>query len=470
MSKSRKPKVSIIFKSVAGIVLLLAVFSLIVGIIGYNSFTEALLSQYADGAFRTAETAAMELDADKMEEYARSGGVTEEYQTVLDSMERLCNSSGATFIYVIRPDLTDYGHITFLFSTINENSDYTRYEFGYVRETTNDEYREKYRMLYEGKSERELVIRDKGYIETDAHITAMIPLKNGGKTTAILCVQRQMDIMVNVRNSYINKVLFLMIGLVIFVIVGQTKMEEGILTHAVAVAAAAGSDAAGVARVENAYEEPTVAAASPAPVDMEEVVAIESVEHKGMTTAGREACKAHGIALGYVRVNHIKPIVNKVVTAKLPMRAVVITEDFDENIGIEVGTGRRSPAHLDSLTAHEHQVGNCGIVYIGLTFTLPVIGVAHVVPIDDGVAWNSLCGDCGSFHFVAVSSVLVGVRVAVGRNNGFCLFWVLVEVQNLCHCRCRTPCGRIVPCAVLFLVVLVTEDVVRASLVPTCGQ
>ena len=218
----RKIKVSIIFKSVAGIIFLLSVFSLIVSIIGYNSFTDALLSQYADGAFRTAETAAMELDINKMEEYAQSRGITEEYQTALDSMERLCNSSGATFIYVIRPDLTDYAHITFLFSTINENSDYTRYEFGYVRETTNNEYREKYRKLYEGKSERELVIRDKGYIETDAHITAMIPLKNGGTTTAILCVQRQMDTMVNVRNSYINKVLFLMIILVIFVIFGQT--------------------------------------------------------------------------------------------------------------------------------------------------------------------------------------------------------------------------------------------------------
>ena len=228
MSKSksildgRKKKVSIIFKSVAGIVLLLAVFSLVVSIIGYNSFTEALLAEYADGAFRTAEIAAMELDTDKMEEYAQSGGVTEEYKRVLDSMERVCNSSGVTFIYVIRPDLTDYGHITFLFSTINENSDYTRYEFGYVRETTNDEYREKYRMLYEGKSEKELVIRDKGYIETDAHITAMIPLKDDGKAKAILCVQRQMDIMANVRNSYINKVFFSMIGLVIFVIVGQT--------------------------------------------------------------------------------------------------------------------------------------------------------------------------------------------------------------------------------------------------------
>ena len=219
----KKPKVSIIVKSVAGIVLLLAVFSVIVGIIGYNGFTDALLSQYADGAFRTAETAAIELDTGKIEEYAQSGGITEEYKTALDSMERLCNSSGATFIYVIRPDLTDYGHITFLFSTINENSDFTRYEFGYVRNTTNDEYRQKYRMLYEGKSEQELVIRDKGYIETDPHITAMVPLKDSsGKTTAILCVQRQMDIMVNVRNSYLNKVLFLMTVLVIFVIIVQT--------------------------------------------------------------------------------------------------------------------------------------------------------------------------------------------------------------------------------------------------------
>ena len=239
MSKSkkildrRKKKVSIIFKSVAGIILLLTVFSLIVSIIGYNSFTEALLSQYADGAFRTAEIAAMEFDVSKTDEYARSGGVTEEYQTALDSMELLCNSSGATFIYVIRPELTDYGHITFLFSTISDNSDYTRYEFGYVRETTNDEYREKYRMLYEGKSERELVIRDKGYIETDAHITAMIPLKYNGKTTAILCVQRQMDIMVNVRNSYVNKVIFLMIGLVIFVIVVQTIYLNAVLLRPV---------------------------------------------------------------------------------------------------------------------------------------------------------------------------------------------------------------------------------------------
>ena len=37
------------FKSIAGIVLLLVLFSTIVSIIGYRTFTNALLDQYAEG-------------------------------------------------------------------------------------------------------------------------------------------------------------------------------------------------------------------------------------------------------------------------------------------------------------------------------------------------------------------------------------------------------------------------------------
>lgn len=220
--KNKKVKMSIIFKSVLGIVILLVAFSVIVSIMGFNSFTDALLEQYSDGAFRTAETAVAELNKDKMDEYAGSGGTTDEYKTAWETLEKLCNSSGSTFIYVIRPDLTDYKHITFLFSTVNESSDYICYEFGYVRDTTNEEYMEKYHNMYRGITDRELVIRDKGYIETDPHITAMIPLKKSdGTTTAILCVQRQMENLVNVRNSYIEKVLTVMIVLMILVIIGQ---------------------------------------------------------------------------------------------------------------------------------------------------------------------------------------------------------------------------------------------------------
>ena len=206
-------------KNIGGIVLLLLAFFAVVSIIGYNSFTEALLSQYSEGAFLTAEIAARRLDADRMDEYAQSGGVTPEYLAAWEEMDQLCNSAGATFIYVIQPDRSDYAHITFLFSTINHDSTYKIYDFGFVRDTTNDEYREKYRALYELKAERELVIRDRGYIETDPHITAMIGLKGSdGQVKAILCVQRQMDVLATARQKYLGKILLALLVLVLLVI------------------------------------------------------------------------------------------------------------------------------------------------------------------------------------------------------------------------------------------------------------
>ena len=218
----KRPRRHITFKSIAGIVLLLALFSGIVGVIGYRSFTDALLQQYASGAFLTAKTAADLVDGDRMDEYAQSGGTTYGYLEVWDRMDHLCNTSGSTFIYVIQPDRSDYGHITFLFSTIDHDSHYTKYDFGFVRETTNDEYREKYRALYEQEADRELVIRDKGYIETDAHITAMIGIKGSdGQVKAILCVQRQMDALISVRNTFLHKIALVLLGLVLLVTVGQ---------------------------------------------------------------------------------------------------------------------------------------------------------------------------------------------------------------------------------------------------------
>ena len=210
-------------KSILGIVLLLAIFSVIVGVIGFNGFTDALLGQYAEGAFLTAETAVQFLDADRIDEYASSNGTTEEYQAVWQRLDQLCNSSGSTFIYLIQPDRSDYAHITFLFSTINHESSYSLYSFGYVRETTNDEYREKYRALYELEADKELVIRDKGYIETDPHITAMTGVKGtDGQVKAILCVQRQMDVMARVRLTYLQKVTAALIVLALLVIAGQS--------------------------------------------------------------------------------------------------------------------------------------------------------------------------------------------------------------------------------------------------------
>ena len=221
-------------KSIGGIVLLLIVFFAIVSIIGYNSFTDALLSQYSEGAFLIAGTAARLVDADRMDAYAQSGGTTQEYNETWEQLDRLCNSSGATFIYVIRPDLSDYAHITFLFSTIDHDSSYTKYDFGFVRDTTNDEYRAKYRALYEQKEDRELVIRDRGFIETDPHITAMVGLKGtDGQVKAILCVQRQMDVLVRARQRYLNKIILTLVILVLLAIAGQSALLHRVLLRPV---------------------------------------------------------------------------------------------------------------------------------------------------------------------------------------------------------------------------------------------
>ena len=226
----KRPRQHETVKSISGIVALLVMFAIIVGVIGYRSFTNALLNQYAEGAFLTAQTAGELVDADRMDEYAQSGGTTAAYREVWERMDHLCNSSGAEFIYVIQPDRSDYGHITFLFSTINHNSDNTVFEFGHLRETTNDEYRQKYRAIYDLEADRELVIRDKGSIDTGSHITAMIGLKGAdGQVKAILCVQRQLDTLRTERNTYLNKIALSVLGLVLLVTVGQSLYLHRVL-------------------------------------------------------------------------------------------------------------------------------------------------------------------------------------------------------------------------------------------------
>ena len=227
----KKIKENIIVKTILILVVVLVAFTVLVSVIGYQEVTQALLDQYSEGAFRTAGIAARFVDHDKIDEYMQSGGKGAEYEETWNRLSSICNATGSTFIYVITPDTSDYQHITFLFSTMNQESSYTQYEFGYVRETTNEEYALKYRQIYEYHSAKELVVRDKGYIETDPHITAMIPLINSdGECKAILCVQRQMDKMIEVRNSYVRKVLLAMAITALLIIIGLSlKLTRSLL-------------------------------------------------------------------------------------------------------------------------------------------------------------------------------------------------------------------------------------------------
>ena len=200
--------------------MLLLIFFVIVSRIGYYGFTDALLDQYSDDALRTAKVAALNLEPDRMNAYIQSSGKNEEYQKILKSLENVCNASGSTFVYVVKPDQSDYKHVMFIFSTEGWNYNYQLYDFGYIRKTTNEEYQEKYRSLCEDGSSQELVVRDRGYIETDPHITAMIPLRGSDhQTKAIMCVQRQMNGMTDARQGYIRKLALVLLLLTMLMII-----------------------------------------------------------------------------------------------------------------------------------------------------------------------------------------------------------------------------------------------------------
>ena len=218
---SRRISRSIVSKTVIGIIMMLLGFAVIIILIGYYGFTEALLKRYSEDAFWAAYSAQVYVDPDMLDSYMMSGGNNRSHESVSRNLQKICDNSGVAFIYVIKPDTTDYNHITFVFAVKNSNNDYTLYDVGYVRPTTNDEYREKYRQLYEKETDRAIVVRDKGYIETDPHVTVMLPLYSNfsGDVTGILCVQVQMDALTESRNSFVVKVVSALLVLTLMYII-----------------------------------------------------------------------------------------------------------------------------------------------------------------------------------------------------------------------------------------------------------
>jgi hypothetical protein len=116
-SKERKIKELVsgfAFRMISGIILWFLLFTIIVSTIGYMRFTESLTEEYNDSAFRTAESAAMLVNGDKIDEYleverGHSGEADlpfadDEYSDRWERMNILCQKQNVTLIYVIKVD------------------------------------------------------------------------------------------------------------------------------------------------------------------------------------------------------------------------------------------------------------------------------------------------------------------------------------------------------------------------------
>ena len=193
---------------VAAFVCVIALLAVLVCVKGYDEFTLSAEMQYEDCAYNTARTASTMIVPELLTGKAAGSEFQMRFKMLNDDWQRLADTQNATFIYLIRPDKTDYNHIKFFISVQNSSEHYDRYPSGYVRQTTNDEYRQAYREICENGRHMATIFRDKGDSETGHHITVMIPVKSGdsGKVDWILCVQRQMERLNFFRKSYVRHV------------------------------------------------------------------------------------------------------------------------------------------------------------------------------------------------------------------------------------------------------------------------
>ena len=272
MKKFRTITHSLTFNIVAATAVLLLVFCMVVSTIGYFKFTDSLTKEYTDSAYRTADTAAVLVEPDKIEEYLQSdetekkieaylkdrlgedlvvkdkkGNIefdytpffdalteedkafADEYYVRWNNLNTLCDRQNVTTIYVVAVDTTDYGHYYSVFNCLNKTSPYTRWEIGALQETTqtsDNTYQKIYKDMYENgenSEKRATVMRTTNLKGNPPHITSLIPLyKTDGSVAGIMCVQRPMAELTAGRRSYMILVACFTLGLAILFIAGIT--------------------------------------------------------------------------------------------------------------------------------------------------------------------------------------------------------------------------------------------------------
>ena len=226
MNLIKKLNSNLSFMIIGSVIILLVVFAAVIDIIGYRRFTRVYTNEYNDYAYRTALTAAAIIDANQIDHYIETGGEDEGYKKTRDNLFILANKQGVSVIYLVKPD-PDYKNFTSVFNAVSDDSPYEPWEIGLRRKTTNEEYEEAFKNMYENGSEREVVIRTRDLEGANPHITSMIPVKDSqGNVTGILCVQRFINDLKKQRIGYMR-----WIGLTTFILIILTIITASLFLN-----------------------------------------------------------------------------------------------------------------------------------------------------------------------------------------------------------------------------------------------
>ncbi len=193
MKTVRKIRSSMAASIIGSIILSLVIFGIIVCTFGFVSFSRAIKKEYSTTTWHMADTAAAQINGNHIDAYLE-GKEKVEYTETLIAMDEYCHRMNVSLIYIIKVDTEDYGRFVNVLNVVDnsvDNSEYTPWELGFRRNTTNEEYARKYRKLYEKEALYETVYRYKTTDGQHPHITTLVPVKSSsGNVTAILCMQR----------------------------------------------------------------------------------------------------------------------------------------------------------------------------------------------------------------------------------------------------------------------------------------
>ncbi len=224
MKKIKFSRNNLAFNIISAVVLLLAIFSLIVSIIGYEGFTDAFEKEYSETTANMADTATTLVNGDRIDDYLAEGGQSEDYLQTKERLDIFCRRMNVSLVYVIKVDTSDYGRFTSVFNSVGKNTPYTPWEIGYQQDTTNETYAELYKEIYEGKTQYGTVYRTKDLKGAPPHITTLVPVKNSqGEVVSILCIQRPMSEIREQRAQYLVNVAVTAIILAILVSVAYAN-------------------------------------------------------------------------------------------------------------------------------------------------------------------------------------------------------------------------------------------------------
>lgn len=223
MKLIKKLRSNLGFNVISAIIILLIVSSIIISTIGYISFKNAFKREYSKSTYNIARTAATLIKSDDIDGYLTENKNEESYNQSKEYLDEFCQKMNLTLIYVIKVDTENYKSFKSIFNSVLENSDYTEWELGYERDTTNKEYEKIYEDIYENNLEYGTIYRTKNLKGKEPHITTLIPIKNSeGNVVSILCIQRPILELNKARRPYLINITISTIILSILVIISTT--------------------------------------------------------------------------------------------------------------------------------------------------------------------------------------------------------------------------------------------------------